>query len=45
VVWFPPPAPAVGYAFVTSQMGTALTGDPRDLALRSALGVAMQVAA
>jgi CubicO group peptidase (beta-lactamase class C family) len=42
---FADPDAGVGYAFVTSQMGTALTGDPRDLALRSALGVAMQVAA
>jgi hypothetical protein len=27
----------VGYAYVTSQMGTTLTGDPRDVALREAL--------
>jgi hypothetical protein len=27
----------VGYAYVTSQMGTRLTGDPRDIALRDAL--------
>jgi CubicO group peptidase (beta-lactamase class C family) len=31
------PAVGVGYAYVTSQMGTALTGDPRDVALRDAL--------
>ena len=28
----------VGYGYVTSRMGTALTGDPRDLALRQAPG-------
>lgn len=27
----------VGYAYVTSQSGTALTGDPRDVALRATL--------
>jgi hypothetical protein len=27
----------VGYAYVTSQMGAHLTGDPRDIALRNAL--------
>jgi CubicO group peptidase (beta-lactamase class C family) len=42
---FDDPDAGVGYAFVTSQMGTALTAGPRDLALRSALGVAMQAAA
>jgi CubicO group peptidase (beta-lactamase class C family) len=31
------PKTGVGYAYVTSRMGTALTGDPRDLALRKAL--------
>ena len=34
---FADPAAGIGYAYVTSQMGTALTGDPRDLALRDAL--------
>jgi len=34
---FADPKTGIGYAYVTSQMGTALTGDPRDLALRSAL--------
>jgi CubicO group peptidase (beta-lactamase class C family) len=34
---FADPDAGVGYAYVTSQMGTALTGDPRDLALRDAL--------
>ncbi len=34
---FADPATGVGYAYVTSQMGTALTGDPREVALRDAL--------
>lgn len=34
---FADPAAGIGYAYVTSQSGTALTGDPRDVALRSAL--------
>jgi CubicO group peptidase (beta-lactamase class C family) len=34
---FADPAAEIGYAYVTSQMGTALTGDPRDVALRDAL--------
>lgn len=34
---FADPDAGIGYAYVTSQMGTALTGDPRDLALRDAL--------
>ena len=34
---FADPSAGVGYAYVTSQMGTALTGDPRELALRDAL--------
>jgi CubicO group peptidase (beta-lactamase class C family) len=34
---FADPAAAVGYAYVTSQMGTTMSGDPRDVALRSAL--------
>jgi CubicO group peptidase (beta-lactamase class C family) len=34
---FADPAMGVGYAYVTSQMGTTLTGDPRDVALRDAL--------
>jgi CubicO group peptidase (beta-lactamase class C family) len=36
------PEAGVGYAYVTSQMGTALTGDPRDVALRAALDAALQ---
>ena len=34
---FADPEVSVGYAYVTSQMGTVLTGDPRDIALRDAL--------
>lgn len=34
---FADPTNGVGYAYVTSQIGTRLTGDPRDLALRDAL--------
>lgn len=39
---FADPDTRIGYAYVTSQMGTALTGDPRDLALRQALDVALR---
>jgi len=38
---FADPVAGVGYAYVTSQMGTALTGDPRDVALRTALDAAL----
>jgi CubicO group peptidase (beta-lactamase class C family) len=34
---FADPAAGVGYAYVTNRMGTRLSGDPRDRALRSAL--------
>jgi CubicO group peptidase (beta-lactamase class C family) len=34
---FADPTAGVGYGYVTSQMGTRLTGDPRDVALRDAL--------
>ena len=34
---FADPAAGIGYGYVTSQMGTCLTGDPRDVALRNAL--------
>lgn len=34
---FADPEAGIGYAYVTSQMGTTLTGDPRDLALRNAV--------
>jgi len=39
---FADPAAGVGYAYVTSQMGTSLTGDPRDVALREALYAALE---
>jgi CubicO group peptidase (beta-lactamase class C family) len=39
---FADPDRGVGYAHVTSQMGTALTGDPRDVALRDALYAALE---
>ena len=38
---FADPAVGIGYAYVTSQMGTALSGDPRDVALRDALYAAV----
>lgn len=34
---FADPSTGIGYAYVTSQMGTTLTGDPRDIALRKAI--------
>lgn len=34
---FADPEAGVGYAYVTNRMGTRLTGDPRDMALRDAL--------
>lgn len=34
---FADPEAGIGYAYVTNQMGTALTGDPRDIALRDAV--------
>lgn len=34
---FADPQAGVGYAYVTCQMGTTLTGDPRDLELRNAV--------
>jgi CubicO group peptidase (beta-lactamase class C family) len=39
---FADPAAGIGYAYVTSQSGTALTGDPRDVALRDALYAAVE---
>ena len=41
---FADPAAGIGYAYVSSQMGTRLTGDPRDVALRDALYSALHVA-
>jgi len=39
---FADPTARIGYAYVTSQSGTALTGDPRDVALRDALYAALE---
>jgi CubicO group peptidase (beta-lactamase class C family) len=40
---FADPAAGIGYGYVTSQMGTTFTGDPRDVALREALYSALQI--
>ena len=42
---FADPAAGLGYGYVTCQMGTSLTGDPRDVALRDALYGAESAAA
>jgi CubicO group peptidase (beta-lactamase class C family) len=34
---FADPQTGIGYAYVTNRMGTTLTGDPRDVALRNAM--------
>ena len=34
---FADPKAGIGYAYITSQMGTSLTGDPREIALRNAV--------
>jgi CubicO group peptidase (beta-lactamase class C family) len=39
---FADPVARIGYAYVTSRMGTALNGDPRDVALRDALDAALR---
>jgi CubicO group peptidase (beta-lactamase class C family) len=39
---FADPEAGVGYAYVTSQMGTSLTGDPRDVALSEAFYAALR---
>ncbi|HKY26776.1 MAG TPA: serine hydrolase domain-containing protein [Pyrinomonadaceae bacterium] len=36
-IGFADPDAGIGYAYVTNKMGTAVTGDPRDLALRNAV--------
>jgi CubicO group peptidase (beta-lactamase class C family) len=41
---FADPATGVGYAYVTNRMGTRLSGDPRDVALRDALYSALTAA-
>jgi CubicO group peptidase (beta-lactamase class C family) len=39
---FADPEAGIGYAYVTSKMGTRLSGDPRDVALRDALYSALR---
>ena len=39
---FADPEARIGYAYVTCRMGTSLTGDPRDVALRHALDAALR---
>jgi CubicO group peptidase (beta-lactamase class C family) len=39
---FADPDAGIGYGYVTSQMGTTFTGDPRDIALRDALYSVLQ---
>ena len=38
---FADPDAGIGYAYMTSRMGTSLSGDPRDIALRDALYAAL----
>ena len=38
---FADPAAGIGYAYITDRMGTRLSGDPRDVALRNALYAAI----
>jgi CubicO group peptidase (beta-lactamase class C family) len=42
---FADPATGLAYGYVTSQMGTRLTGDPRDVALREAIEAALRMKA
>ncbi|HTL06098.1 MAG TPA: serine hydrolase, partial [Gemmatimonadales bacterium] len=39
---FADPVSGIGYGYVTNRIGTALAGDPRDIALRDALSAALQ---
>ena len=39
---FADPTAGIGYAYVTSRMGTRITGDPRDVALRDAMYSALK---
>jgi hypothetical protein len=39
---FADPSTGLGYAYVTSRMGTTLAGDPRDIALSQALYAALR---
>jgi CubicO group peptidase (beta-lactamase class C family) len=36
-IGFADPQAGIGYAYITNRMGTTLTGDPRDVALRNAM--------
>jgi CubicO group peptidase (beta-lactamase class C family) len=36
------PDAGIAYGYVTNRMGTSLTGDPRDVALREALSAALR---
>jgi hypothetical protein len=38
-------SPRFGYGYVTSRMGTSLTGDPREVALRNAVYAAVHARA
>jgi CubicO group peptidase (beta-lactamase class C family) len=38
---FADPEARIGYAYVTNRMGTRLSGDPRDVALRHAIYAAI----
>jgi CubicO group peptidase (beta-lactamase class C family) len=42
-IGFADPANQIGYAYITNRMGVSLTGDPRELALRTALYAAAPV--
>jgi CubicO group peptidase (beta-lactamase class C family) len=42
---FADPQTGIGYGYVTNRMGTTLTGDPRDLALRQAMPERLRTAA
>jgi CubicO group peptidase (beta-lactamase class C family) len=44
-IGFADPESGIGYAYVTSQMGPALIGDPRDMALQQALHDAIRASA
>lgn len=39
---FADPDAGIGYGYVTSRMGTTLTGDPREIALRNAVYAAIR---
>jgi hypothetical protein len=39
---FADPDAGIGYGYVTSRMGTTLTGDPREIGLRNAVYAAIR---